>query len=443
MRKKLKIFFITAFLFGWVAFGILKYISAKEVDLNEEVAQETNGADGQLDNWFWQKGYPHPEDLTKKYQQAWSQFLDLQNNVPDQTANRSLNTANWVSVGPKVFGGRVLSLAINRLANAGGSRTIFAGSASGGIWKTYTGGIGATAWQPVITNTNVLGVSSIVYHPTDTSILLAGTGEVYRVETVTNGSNSTNQTGNNGRVVWKTRGTYGIGILRSTDAGATWTNSLSATMPDLFGIQKIKFDPTNASIVYACGTDGLYKSTNAGASFTKIFSLVYVNDIVINPANNQEILIANGNLNSTSKGLWRSTNGGTNFTQLTSGLPTASQYKGFISLTIAGTVAPYTVIAGVGKGDVVTPNSYNEKEVYRSTNFGTTWTLISNSNHSSYQAWFAHCITPFPVTGGTSTSKFFMAGVSRYVFTISGSTGTRTTIASGSATTNTYLSAGQ
>ena len=36
-----------------------------------------------------------------------------------------------------------------------------------------------------------------------------------------------------------------------------------------------------------------------------------------------------------------------------------------------------------------------------------------------------------------------MAGVSRYVFTISGSTGTRTTIASGSATTNTYLSAGQ
>ncbi|MGB3153975.1 MAG: T9SS type A sorting domain-containing protein [Chitinophagaceae bacterium] len=443
MRKKLKIFLITAFLFGWVAFGILKYFSAKEVDLNEEVAQETNGADGQLDNWFWQKGYPHPEDLTKKYQQAWSQFLDLQNNVPDQTANRSLNTANWVSVGPKVFGGRVLSLAINRLANAGGSRTIFAGSASGGIWKTYTGGIGATAWQPVITNTNVLGVSSIVYHPTDTSILLAGTGEVYRVETVTNGSNSTNQTGNNGRVVWKTRGTYGIGILRSTDAGATWTNSLSATMPDLFGIQKIKFDPTNASIVYACGTDGLYKSTNAGASFTKIFSLVYVNDIVINPANNQEILIANGNLNNTSKGLWRSTNGGTNFTQLTSGLPTASQYKGFISLTIAGTVAPYTVIAGVGKGDVVTPNSYNEKEVYRSTNFGTSWTLISNSNHSSYQAWFAHCITPFPVTGGTSTSKFFMAGVSRYVFTISGSTGTRTTIASGSATTNTYLSAGQ
>jgi hypothetical protein len=335
----------------------------------------------------------------------------------------------------------VLSLAINRLTNSTGNRTIFAGSASGGIWKTYTGGVGASAWRPVITNTNVLGVSSIVYHPTDTSILLAGTGEVYRVETVTNGASSTAVTGNNGRVVWKTRGTYGI--LRSTDAGATWTNVITTTMPDLFGVQKIKFDPTNANIVYACATDGLYKSTNAGASFAKILTLTYVNDIVIDPNNNQQLLIVNGNLNSTNKGLWRSTNGGSNFIQLTSAsFPSAAQYKGFTTLTIAGTAAPYTVVAGVGKGDVLTANSYNENEVYTSTDFGTSWSLISNSNHASFQAWFSHCITPYPVAGGTSTTKFMMSGVNRYVLTVSGTTGTRTSIATGSATMNTYLGNG-
>jgi hypothetical protein len=231
---------------------------------------EENGADKQLDNWFQQKGYPNPGNLSAKYQHAWEEYVHLKENAAPGQANRALNTAAWVPVGPQVFGGRVLSLAINRLVNTGGSRTLFAGSASGGIWKSYSGGVGAAAWQPVVTNTQVLGVSSIVYHPTDTSILLAGTGEVYRVDTVVNGANSANQTGNNGRVVWKTRGTYGIGILRSTNAGNTWTQVLTSTMPNLFGIQKIKFDPTNVNIVYACATDGLYKSTNAGAGFTKI-----------------------------------------------------------------------------------------------------------------------------------------------------------------------------
>jgi hypothetical protein len=405
---------------------------------------EENGADKQLDSWFQQKGYPNPGNISAKYQHAWEMYNKLKENVPASQSARALNTAAWVSVGPKIFGGRVLSLAINRLVNVGGSRTIFAGSASGGIWKSYSGGVGATAWQPVITNTPVLGVSSIVYHPTDTSILLAGTGEVYRVDTVVNGANSANQTGNTGRVVWKTRGTYGIGILRSTNAGATWTQVLSSVMPDLFGIQKIKFDPTNANIVYACATDGLYKSTNAGASFAKVFSLTYVNDIVINPADNQQLLIVNGNLNRADKGIWRSTNGGSSFTKLTpAGFPTAAQYKGFVSLSIAGTGTPYTVMAGVGKGDVISANTYTENEVYTSVDFGSTWSLISNSNHASFQAWFAHCITPFPVTGGTSTTKAFMAGVNRYVLSISGATGTATSIGAGAATTNTYLSAGQ
>jgi hypothetical protein len=415
-----------------------------ESGYEEAPEKELNGADKQLDNWFWQKGYPDPGNLSAKYQQAWQEYLSLQANAVGNASSRLLNTANWMAIGPKIFGGRVLSIAINRLTNTSGSRTIFAGSASGGIWKSYSGGIGATAWQPVITNTPVLGVASIVYHPTDTSILLAGTGEVYRVDTVTNGANSTNQVGNTGRAVWKCRGTYGIGILRSTNGGSTWTPVLSATLPNLFGIQKIKFDPTNANIVYACATDGLYKSTNAGASFTKVFALTYVNDIVINPANSQQLLIVNGNLDRTDKGLWRSTNGGSSFSKLTGGgFPAANQYKGFVSLTVAGTSAPYTVVAGVGKGDVLTPNSYNENEVYRSTDFGSNWSLISNSNHTAFQAWFSHCITPYPVAGGTSTTKFFMAGVNRYVLSIAGTTGTRTTIGAGSATTNSYLSAGQ
>lgn len=408
-----------------------------------------SGADKQLASWFWEKGYPNPANISKKYQESWKEYLAIKANTQQLINSGQVRTegmGNWTDVGPKVFGGRILSLAISPTAAASGNNTIFAGSASGGIWKSYTNGVGATAWQPVTTGFPVLGVSTIVYHPTDSMILLAGTGEVYRVDTVTNGSSS-DQVGNIGRNVWKTRGTYGIGILRSANGGYTWSHVVIKDTSDLAGIQQIRFDPTNSSIVYACGTDGVYKSTNAGVSFAKMVTLTNVRDMVINPANNQEILVSCGNLDRTDKGLWRSTNGGTSFTKLTpSGFPTASQYKGFVSLSIAGTGSPYTIFAGVGKGDITTPNSYgSETEVYTSTNFGTSWSAISmasgNSDHCSYQAWYSHCITPHPTAGGTSTSRFFGAGVNKYLFTLSGSW-TKSSVGSGGATMSTYLSPG-
>ncbi|MBL0132281.1 MAG: hypothetical protein IPP43_15240 [Chitinophagaceae bacterium] len=70
--------------------------------------------------------------------------------------------------------------------------------------------------------------------------------------------------------------------------------------------------------------------------------------------------------------------------------------------------------------------------MYRSTDFGSTWTVITNTNHASYQSWYSHLVTPYPVAGGTSTTKLFMAGVNRYVLTIAGSTGTATSIGTGS-----------
>lgn len=436
---------------------ILIIPSCKEIDKTRSVNERpkkkrdelTTGADKQLAAWFWAKGYPDPSNLSKKYQDGWQQHLALQANTEKLAGPlyRTQDMGNWVDIGPKIFGGRILTLAISPTAAGSGNNTIYAGSASGGIWRSYTNGIGATAWRPVTTGFPVLGVSSIVYHPTDSMIILAGTGEVYRVDTVTNGSSS-DQIGNIGRNVWKTRGTYGIGILRSSNGGSTWSQVVIKDTQALAGIQQIKFDPTNATIVYACATDGVYKSTNTGATFTKIFSLTNVRDIVIDPANNQNILVSAGNLERTDKGLWRSTNGGTSFTKLSGGgFPTASQYKGYVTLSIAGTGSPYTIFAGVGKGDVTTPNSYgSETEIYTSTNFGTSWTAIpmasGTSDHCSYQAWYSHCITPHPVSGGTSTTRIYAAGVNKYLLTFSGSNWTKTSIGTGSATMNSYLSAG-
>lgn len=405
-----------------------------EEEENEE--EEQNGADKQLSSWFQAKGYPDASNLSQKYAAAWVEYQELKKRSPfQQYATRLQGMGNWAHVGPKAFGGRILSLAINPQLNAAGQRTIFAGSAGGGIWKTYVSGIGASAWQPVETNTAVLGVASIVYHPSDTSILLAGTGEVYRTENYSSAPYSSNQVSNIGRNAWKARGTYGVGILRSTDAGQTWTQTIIKSQADLFGIQKIKFHPTIAGTVFACATDGLYKSTDAGATWSLLWSGTYCSDIVINPSNVNEIVIAAGNVTNSPKGVWRSTNAGVSFAQVTSGgFPTAAQYKGSTNFTILGT---NTIIASVGVGDIDNNGTYNEREVYRSDDFGINWYSVSNSTHAKWQSWFAHGVTAFP----GSTNKIFMFGVKKHVLVMSGtpaSTGSLTNIATGAASSS-YL----
>jgi len=396
----------------------------------EEEEEEENGADKQLSSWFQAKGYPDATNMTGKYESAWNEFIELKKNSPFNHGHyRTESMGDWTHVGPKAFGGRILSLAINPQVNAGGQRTIFAGSAGGGIWKTYVSGIGASAWQKVQTNTHVLGVSSIVYHPSDTSIILAGTGEVYRTETYTSSPYSSNQVSNIGRNAWKARGTYGVGLLRSTNAGTTWTQVLIKSQSDLFGIQKIKFHPTISGTVFACATDGLYKSTDNGATWSNIWAGTFCSDIVINPSDVTQIVIAAGNVTNNPKGVWRSTNSGATFTQVTgTGFPTASQYKGSTNFTLLSS----SIIASVGVGDIDNNGTYNEREIYRSDDFGQTWASVSNSTHAKWQSWFAHGVTAYP---GSST-KIFMYGVKKHVLTLSGTAGTLTNIATGSASSS-------
>jgi hypothetical protein len=232
------------------------------------------------------------------------------------------------------------------------------------------------AWQPVTTNLPVLGVSSITYHPTDTNIIYAGTGEVYRYDSVSGTPNP----GNTGYNVWKTRGTYGVGLLRSTNAGNSWTQVYMKSMADLFGIQKIRIHPTNYNWVMIAATDGLYRYDNSTGITTKLFSVTYVSDVYVNPSNVNEVVIAVGNLGNTFKGILKSTNGGSNFTKITSGLP--ASFNGFINFDLHS--GSNTLYASIGV------SSSSGTELYRSTDFGTTWQGISSTGHGQWQYWFAH-----------------------------------------------------
>lgn len=374
-------------------------VDLKESGEKEEIIRRQTGVDKQLSMWFKGRAYPDPFYLDDKFNKAWIHAKAMKTPEASNSYQSRVNFGGWTSLGgPSV--GRVLSIAIHPTTTS----TLYVGSASGGIWKsTNSGG----SWAYVPTGYPVLGVPALTYHPTNSNILLAGTGEVYRADTSNIGYN-----------VWKARGTYGIGILRSTDGGTSWSQVFVKNMPNLFGVQMIKFDPNNANNVYACTTNGLYRSTDAGATWevSPILNKIYVSDVVINSANSNQMLAAVGNLVNNDKGIYRSTDAGTNWSKLASSgtVRMPVNYGGFTRFAY---LSGNTVYASIARDDYP-----SQDELFRSTDFGVTFDSLNTSHHSEYQFWCANAATLNP----SNPDQVILGGVNLYRYTIS--TATRTNI---------------
>lgn len=152
--------------------------------------------------------------------------------------------------------GRTTAVAVDQGDSTG--NTVYIGGAYGGVWKSVNGAnpdVTKVVWTPVTDDQSTLAIGAIVIDPSDSNIVLVGTGE----------SNSS------------TDSYYGLGILRSTDAGNSWTLVTSANggLRPFHGLafSRIAFDSDNPSIVVAAttaSTEGLTvgaeQPTNSAAS---------------------------------------------------------------------------------------------------------------------------------------------------------------------------------
>jgi hypothetical protein len=144
---------------------------------------------------------------------------------------------NWVS-------GRATSVLIDPADTTG--NTVLLGGAYGGLWKSTNAGSqnsnpALVTWQALIDDQPTLAVGAIALQPGNSNIMLVGTGE-------------TNSSGDS---------YYGLGVLRSADAGATWTQIQSAGTGQSFlgiGFSKIAFSTAIPNLVVAAtaGDNGLY-----------------------------------------------------------------------------------------------------------------------------------------------------------------------------------------
>lgn len=262
------------------------------------------------------------------------------------------------SIGPAGMSGRITSID----AVVSNPDIIYAGAASGGLWKTTSAGIN---WEPVFDKEATLAIGAIAIQQDNPAVLWAGTGEG-------NPRNSLNG---------------GYGIYKSLDAGKTWK---------LMGLEKtrhihrIVIDPKNPNTVYvgAIGSPwgehperGVYKTTDGGATWKRV---LFVDDktgcaeLVMDPSNPNKLFAAmwqhrrlpwTFTSGGPGSGLHVTVDGGETWTKLTSkeGLPEGE--LGRIGLAIARS-----------KPDVVYALVENKKNaLYRSTDGGSKWKKMNDN----------------------------------------------------------------
>jgi hypothetical protein len=100
---------------------------------------------------------------------------------------------NWEYHGPDNIGGRLRGLVVH----PNNPNILYAGSVSGGVWKSTNGG---ASWFPTMSDLITLNISALEMKPGNANTLYAGTGEGWFIGDALPGR----------------------GVLKTTDGGQTW-----------------------------------------------------------------------------------------------------------------------------------------------------------------------------------------------------------------------------
>ncbi|MCW8810146.1 MAG: hypothetical protein OQK64_04220, partial [Ignavibacteriaceae bacterium] len=310
------------------------------------------------------------------------------------------NAITWSSVGPGNIGGRIRAIIIN----PSNSNEILIASVSGGIWKTTNAG---TSWSPKLDTQDPIAIGSMVL--VGSSTVYAGTGEGW----------------------WNIDAVYGGGIYKSTNFGDSWTllsSTIGGNIWNFRNVLRMGVDPSGN--VYAVTKaynekggvgsytldGGLFRSSNAGTSWTKIssstFSTNYFNGCDVIPISSSTILFATNANGATLGGIYRTTDGGTNWTKITSGLPTNS----YARIALAQDPNNSSIIYAVFEATTTGNPYFGLRGIYKSTNGGLNWTQLTSPptiystgylSYLSAQGWYDNIISINPF----NSNHIYVGGV--------------------------------
>lgn len=316
------------------------------------------------------------------------------------------------SIGPSLVTGRVADFDVDPK----NPNVYYVATAAGGVWKSVNRGV---TWVSTFDRGGSFNLCCIKVDPKDSNVVWLGTGE---------NSNPRSSM-------------IGDGLYKSTDAGMTWTRVALAESEHIGNIQ---IDPRDSNVVYVSaqgplwssgGERGLYKTTDGGKTWKEILTVspdTGANEVVIDPANPNTVYVAMWQRRRAvgqfigggpESGIYKSTNAGQTWTKLTTGLPVKDM--GRINLAVDAKVRPSRLYAMI---DALA----DERGFYRSDDSGATWARVGkrapgdawfmNADPGYYNEFFVDPIRPDTVwamstnlerstDGGRTWSTFPLQGV--------------------------------
>ncbi|HVZ49459.1 MAG TPA: hypothetical protein VG916_11790, partial [Gemmatimonadaceae bacterium] len=321
----------------------------------------------------------------------------------NRSANPVLANFRFRSIGPAGMSGRVDDIEVA----PSNPSIVYIGFAMGGVFRSVNNTV---TFEPVFETYGSASIGDIAIHPTNPDIVYVGTGEP-----------------NN-----RQSSSFGDGIYKTTDGGRTFVN---IGLRETQSIARIVIDPKRPDIVYVAAVGhlfgpnterGIYKTTDGGKTWNKI---KYVDentgftDLVIDPSNTNILYAASYqrrrsgccfNGGGPGSGIWKTEDAGRTWTRLAAGGLPKGMY-GRIALDVARS-NPNVLYAEIdvaedgaapdegreggaggaggggagGRGAVNACNNLGAPDsarvapdgsrsgIYRSTNRGRTWTVVSN-----------------------------------------------------------------
>ncbi|MCI0588970.1 MAG: hypothetical protein L0323_19275 [Planctomycetes bacterium] len=294
-----------------------------------------------------------------------------------------LSAGAWTALGPGNIGGRVRSI----LPHPTDPDTLFAGSVSGGIWKTTDGG---SSWSAVDDFMGNLAVTSLILVPSNPSVMYAATGEGF----------------------FNSDAIQGAGIFQSLDGGTTWTQLPSTANPNFYWVNRLALSPDESSLLAATGS-GIWRSGNGGTFWSAAYTGANRRslDVDFHPTDSS-LAVAHiidwDAANSTffTSGL-SSTSGGNTWTEA-SGLHVNSNLARV-------ELAYHRGWTGAGNGCVYALQATGGGTLKRSLDGGATYSVVSTVNQGS-GGWYYNAlwIDPTDLDASTADDVVIFGGLDLY-----------------------------
>lgn len=175
-----------------------------------------------------------------RYSTTQNRLLPAESDAAAESASEANLLGAWTPLGPGNIGGRTRALLIDPT----NPQVMYAAGVTGGVWKTINGG---AMWTPLADLIANIAVSALVMDPKNPNVIYAGTGEGVTLDF------------------------RGAGIFRTIDGGASWQYLTSTGTSDFYFVNDLIISPTNSQRIYAATTTGLWRSTDGGGNWTKLF----------------------------------------------------------------------------------------------------------------------------------------------------------------------------